>query len=112
MVGADQLDEPCAPRRGVARRDQRLDLGRAQAGRHLHHREAEVGRPDDLVLADRNAAGDLGQIFTDADANDQFLGLAERTGRRHPLGVRRQLPNRFDVGREPGQAMGGALLAI
>ena len=29
-----------------------------------------------------------------------------------PLGIGRELPHRFDIGREPSQAMGGALLAI
>src|SRR5262249_3550991 len=59
-----------------------------------------------------NAALNLGEIFADPDLDEQFLDLAQGTGRIHPLGIGRKLPHRFDIGREPGKAVRGALLAV
>ena len=75
-------------------------------------RQAEIGQTHDLALAHGNAAEDLGEIFAGADAHQQFLDLAETAGRHEPLGIGRKLPDRLDIGREPGKAVGGALFAI
>src|SRR6202030_4081043 len=74
--------------------------------------QAQIGQADDLALAHGNAAENLGQIFAGADAHDQILDLAEIAGVDHPRRIGRKLPDRLHVGREPGQAMGGALLAV
>ena len=74
--------------------------------------EAEVGGPHDLALAHGNAARDLREIFAEPDLDEEFLDLAERAGVMQPLGIGRELADRLDIGREPGEAMGGALLAI
>ena len=79
---------------------------------HRRRREPDIGRPHDLALAHRNAALDLGEVFADPDLDDELLDLAETAGRMHPLGIGRELADRFDIGREPGQAVGGALLAV
>ena len=42
----------------------------------------------------------------------QLLDLAEAAAGVHPLGIGGELAHRFDIGREPGEAMGGALLAV
>src|SRR5262249_23899876 len=65
-----------------------------------------------VALTHGNAALNLGEIFADPDLDEQFLDLAQGTGRMHPLGIGRKLPHRFDIGREPGKAVGGALLAV
>src|SRR5262249_28879699 len=74
--------------------------------------EADIGGTHDLALTHGNAALNLGEIFADPDLDEQFLDLAQGTGRMHPLGIGRKLPHRFDIGREPGKAVRGALLAV
>ena len=112
VVGAaHQLDEPRAAHRRVAGRDQHLDLGRARAPRP-RRRQAEIGRAHDLALAHRNAAEDLREVFAEPDADQQFLDLAEPAGRLHALGIGGELAHRLDIGREPRQPVGGALLAV
>ena len=80
--------------------------------RHRGRTKPEVGEPHDLALAHRNAADDLRQIFAGADADQKLLDFAEIPDRRKPLRVGRELPQRLDIGREPGKPVGGALLAI
>jgi hypothetical protein len=41
-----------------------------------------------------------------------FLDLAERAGADHPFGIGGELAHGFHIGGEPGQPMGGTLLAI
>ena len=72
----------------------------------------QIGETHDLALAHRNAADDLRQIFAGADADQKLFDFAEIPDRRKPLHVGRKLTQRLDIGREPGQAVGGALLAI
>ncbi len=75
-------------------------------------REPEIGQPHDLALAHRNAAEDLREIFAEPDADEQLLDLAEAAGRMHALGIGGELADRLDIGREPGEPVGGALLAV
>ena len=88
-----------------------LDGGR-DPRRHRARAQAQIGQAHDLALAHGNAAENLGQIFAGADAHDQVFDLAEIAGGDHPLGIGRKLPDRLDIGGEPGQAVGGALLAV
>ena len=88
-----------------------LDRGRHPRGRGGSG-EAEVGEPHDLALAHGDATEDLGQIFPGPDAHQKFLDLAEIFGRHQPLRIGRELPDGLDIGREPGKAVRGALLAI
>ena len=86
--------------------------------RARHARGSRIrGEPDidgthDLALAHGNAALNLGEVFTDAELDQQLLELTQCTARMHPLGIGRELPHRFDIGREPGEAVRGALLAV
>ena len=115
MVGvlplAHQFGEPGAALRSVAVGDQMLDRG-IDPCRHRRRAEPQVGETHDLALAHRDAADDLGQIFSGADADQKLLDFAEIPGGREPLHVGRELAQRLDIGREPGKAVGGALLAI
>ena len=74
--------------------------------------EAEIGGPHDLALADRDAAENLRQIFAEPDADQQLFDLGEPPARLHARGIGGELPHRLDVGREPGEPVGGALLAV
>ena len=109
VVGPHQLDQA-----GAA-----LDIAgseRLQRARHARSDrircEPDIGRTHDLALAHGNAALNLGEVFADAELDQQLLDLAQCTARMHPLGIGRELPHRFDIGREPGKAVRGALLAI
>ena len=74
--------------------------------------QAQIARPHHLALAHRNAADDLGEVFAERDAHEMFLDFAERAVGDHALGVGGELAHRLDIGCEPGQPVGGALLAI
>ena len=79
---------------------------------NLRRRKAEVARPHQFALAHRNPADDLGEIFAERDAHEVFLDLAERAGADHPFGIGGELAHGLHIGGEPGQPVGGALLAI
>ncbi len=111
MVLPDQLDEAGAAGRGVAGSDEMLDRG-GDARRDRGRRKPEIGHAHDLALTHRNAADQLGEIFAGADAHQELLDLAEIAGRRQPQRIGFKLPDRLDIGREPGKSMGGALFAI
>ena len=97
-------------RRGVAERDQVLD--RRRQARRRRRRKPEVDEPHDLALAHGNAAKNLRQIFAGADAHQKLLDLAEIAARRQSFGIGRELAQRLDIGREPGETVGGALFAV
>ena len=82
------------------------------AGGNLRRRQAEIARAHHLALAHGNAADDLRQVLAEPDADEVLLQLAEGIVAHHALGVGGKLPHRFDIGREPGEAVGGALLAL
>ena len=75
-------------------------------------RQAEIGEADDLALVHRDAAENLREIFAEADAGQQLLGLAKAALGRHPPGIAAQLLDRLDIGGEPGEPVGGVLLAL
>ncbi len=83
-----------------------------QARRHRGRGQSEIGGTNDLALAHRNAAQNLRQKFADPDLDQEFLDLAQRAGVMGALGEGRHLADAFDIGREPGEAVGGALLAV
>ncbi len=86
-----------------------------RAGEARGHRlgiEAEIGGADELALAHQDAAGHLRQELAGADAHQELLDIAEPALLAHPLRVSRELADRLDIGREPGEAVGGALLAL
>ena len=107
----DEFDEARAARGGIAAVDQEFDSRRHACGdmraRQCRDRRAARSRP-----GSSGCRRNLRQIFAEADANLQFLDLAELALRLHPLGIGGELPQRLDIGRKPGQAVGGALLAI
>ena len=108
VVSANQLDQTAAL---IAAGDKTFErAGYALDDRRGH--EPEIGRAHKLTLAHRNTARDLGKVFAEADPDQEFLQLAQGAGIVHPLGIGRELADRFNIGREPGQAVGGALLAF
>ena len=69
--------------------------------------------PHHLALAHRNAARNLRDIFPEPDADEEFLRFRRSVPLAgHPFGVGGELTHGLDIGREPGQPMGRALLAI
>ena len=111
MALAHQRHQARAPLGGVAAGDQALDH-RIDAGGDLRRRQAEVARPHHLTLAHGNAADNLSDIFAEPDANQMLLGFAQCAVTGHAFGIGGELAYRFDIGGEPGQPVGGALLAI
>ena len=99
--------------RGVAGRDQLLDRRASCARRPARSGQAEIGRAHDLALAHRNAAERSAR-----DIRRARCGRSAPRSRRssppslHALGIGGELAHRFDVGRKPGEPMGGALLAV
>ena len=67
---------------------------------------------NDLALAHDDTARELGQVFADDDLGQQALEFAETPLFARPLGIVRHLPNAFDIGGDPGQAVGDVLLAL
>ena len=75
-------------------------------------REPEIVDAHDLVLAHRNAAGDLREIFAEGRRHDQLFDFAEALFMLERARPAHHLAQRFDIGREPGEPVRGALLAI
>ena len=74
--------------------------------------EAEIGEADDLALVHRDAAENLREIFAERDADRGLLDFAEAAGRQHAVGIGDELAHGLHIGREPGEAVRGALLAL
>ena len=110
-LGADEGDEPGAVLGRVAGLDQRLDRLGAVAG-EVAAREAERVRAHHLALAHRDAAEDLVEVFADADAHEEVLGLAEAALAREAAGIGRHLADRLGIGRKPGEPMRRVLLGL
>ena len=73
----------------------------------------EIGQAHDLALAHRECRPAIWARYSPSPMRDeQFFDLAEVAGRSHPLGIGGELAHRLDIGREPGEAVGGALLAV
>src|SRR3954471_16293447 len=75
-------------------------------------RQIQVVRTDELDLAHRDAARDPGQVLAKADLENQALALAQPARLAQPLRPALELRQRLDVGLEPGEAVGGVLLAL
>jgi hypothetical protein len=69
-------------------------------------------RADRLDLAHRDAAGDAGEVLGEAELEDQLLALGQPPRLPEPLGPGAGLAQGLDVGLEPGEAVGGVLLAL
>ena len=100
MIFGDQHRQPCPRRRGVAghqfaRRVRWLPI------------DAHIGQARKFGLAHHDAAEDLGQIFPEPDLGDQRFDLAF-----HLICPAAQLAQRLDIGRQPGQRMGGVLMGF
>src|SRR4029078_7040415 len=74
--------------------------------------QPELMHAHDLALAHHHAAKQLTEIFACADLGEQPLDLPEAAIALHAPCIVRHLPYRFDIGRDPGEAMGRALLAL
>ena len=103
-----QFDKPRPPLRVAAHeRGRGLQASGDRGGRQPH-----IGGARKLALAHRDAALDLGKVFAEADLDDQLLDLAEPSGGLQALRVVGELAHTFHIGGEPGERVGGALLAL
>ena len=114
---AGRGDRVCAPL--AHQRDEAQARGLAvAAGNELGHRglfqrttigviEAKVGKPDEFVLAHGDAAGDLRQIFAEADLQDQRFDsrrtCPRRSGGRPRLSTVAGSPHRWRARRARGR---------
>jgi hypothetical protein len=99
----NELGDAAAHRRRVA--GDQLGDGRRFERRRI---EPEVARPHDLDLADGDATLQLCEIFAIGRLQDQAFEFAARPR----LGPAPHLAQRRDVGRDPGEAVRGELLAL
>ncbi len=74
--------------------------------------KTEIGKAKHLALAHRNAAEDLREVLARAHAHEQFFEFTEAVRFDHAAGIGGELPDGFDVGREPGVAVRGVLFAL
>ena len=107
----DQRGEARARLGRVSRLDQRLDRFVAPS-RDVFPRQAEIAQADDFALVHRDAAENLGEIFAQADAGQQRLGLAEAAFGAHSARVGGHFLDRLDIGGEPGEPVRGVLFAL
>ena len=109
---AHQLDQAGAALRRVARRDQRFDRPASCArrpprprGRDRHGRTISpwlIGMPPRICAR-----------YSPSPMRTMSSSISpKRAGRVHALGIGGELADRLDIGREPGEAVGGALLAV
>ena len=108
---------------GDERGDTSARLGRI-AGRHQPRRcrfgcksgrlalEAEVGGADDLALAERDAAHELGQVLAERRRGDECLDLPQTIRRGEAIGPGAHLAQRRHICGDPGEAVGGELVAF
>ncbi len=96
--------------RRIAARDQAT----GRAPKRLLRRVADPQRaqPDDLALAHRDSAFDPRQVLADPDLEQELLERAEPAGLLQAQRPVLHLAQRLDIGREPGQAVGGLLVAL
>jgi hypothetical protein len=108
----NQLGDARAHYLGVAARHQGLD--RRFILQRLSHLGAhpQVPGPDDLHLAEGDAAGHLLQVLAEGGLEQQGFQLAQTALGVEPLGPAQHLAQGRHVGGEPGKAMGRHLLVL
>src|SRR5215208_3566587 len=74
--------------------------------------EPKICRTCELALTHRNTAGDLGEVLAQTNPDQELLERSKLGGAVHPLGISRDLADRFHVSGKPGEPVGGALLAF
>jgi hypothetical protein len=74
--------------------------------------KAKILKPDNLALADRNAARNLGQVFAKGDLTDQLFRLAKAAVTLETRGPALHLWQGLDASRQPGQRMGRCLVLL
>ncbi len=74
--------------------------------------QAHLLQAHDFALIHRDATGDLMQVLTKGNLVDQLLGFPELTLLVKPVGPVLHLAQGFDIGGQPGQPMGGALVFL
>src|SRR3546814_13796960 len=84
-------------------RCQRRDLGIWHGG---------IAGPQHLDRAERDAAGELAEVFAIGRLQHQAFKFAELPCRLQALGPVQQLTQGGDIGGEPGETMRGELLAL
>ena len=107
----DQLGEALAHAGGVAGRDQLLD-GRGAEGLDRLFGDAHVGGSHDLDLAEGDAALELVEVLAVGGLEDQPLQFAQAALGVEAFGPAQDLAQADHVGRQPGVAVGGELLAL
>ena len=107
----DQFGNARPGRRIVAGRHQGADIRRQEGGDGLAG-DAHVGGAQDLALAEQQAAGELAEIFAEGRAQHQPLELTEIAARLQSLRPAEHLAQALDIGRGPGQAVGGVLFRL
>ncbi len=115
VAEAAALDQRCQPRpaRGsAALPDQLANRPGRDEARDRRLVEAELGKPNGLALAHRDATPDALEILAEREAEQHALELAERPGLIEAERPAAHLAQRLDVGREPGEAMDRMLLAL
>ena len=73
---------------------------------------AKFVRADGLALVHRNAADDLGAVFAEQDLGEQGFDVGKLAFGFEAGGPFGHLAQRFDIGDEPGQAVGEVLMAL
>ncbi len=111
LVMVDQLREAGAVGRRIAF-EHEPGHGVATPRGDLFAGQAEVGKPDDLALAHRNAAEHLRQKLGEADPGQKLLGLAIGALGRQALGVMDEFAKALLIGGEPGEAMSRVLIGL
>ena len=95
----------------IARGDQGFHVFVAKR-RNVLRPEVEIGKPQRFALIHRDGAENLSEIFAEADARHDLLGLAEAAPLGHASSVGRHFLDRLDISREPCQPMDGMLLGL
>ena len=108
-IVAHQGNQPHPCRLAVAPVTKGADLGRHQPA-HVVLTQSKILKPDDLVLAHRDAAVDLPEILTKGDLVQQLLHFAEFALGLQTLGPGLHLAQRLGIGGQPGQTVGGCLV--
>ena len=95
----------------VAAHNQRLDSRRTGACSHRAI-DTQIGEADDLALVHGDAAKNLRQILAKGETDQQYLDFTQTAFALKPFGIGAHLAQRFHIGGEPGEAVGGPLFRL